>query len=156
MNYTSAPTHRKSALVRLSISELNIHPEISGSIISKSRVAPLRQLSITRLELQGAVLGVRLCDSVTNELGSITSQTFYWCDSQTVLQWINSESFTYHAIFAHRITEILESSVVTQWRHITGELNSADDCSHGIPATHLTTQHRWFRGPEFLTLPENS
>ena len=125
-------------------------------LLAKSRVAPLRQLSIPRLELQGAVLRVRLCDSVIKELGSISSQTFYWCDSQTVLQWINSKSCKYHAFVAHRITEILENSVVNQWRHIPGELNPADDCSRGIPATHLTTQHRWFRGPDFLTQPENS
>ncbi len=34
-------------------------------------------------------------------------------------------------------------------------MNPADDCSRGIPATHLTTQHRWFRGPDFLALPQS-
>jgi hypothetical protein len=37
---------------------------------------------------------------------------------------------------------------------VPGNLNPADDCSRGIPAIHLTTQHRWLREPDFLTMPE--
>lgn len=124
--------------------------------MAKSRVSPLCQLSMPRLELQGAVLGLRLSVAASKELGSIAAKIFYWCDSQTVLQWIHSKSCKYHAFVAHRVTEILDSSSATQWRHIPGEVNPADDCSRGIPATHLSPQHRWFRGPYFLSLPQSS
>lgn len=90
-----------------------------------------------RLELQGAVLGLRLSVAASKELGPIAAKIFYWCDSQTVLQWIHSKSCKYHAFVAHRVTEILDSSSATQWRHIPGEVNPADDFSRGIQATHL-------------------
>lgn len=37
-------------------------------VMSRTRVAPLRKLSIVRLELQAAVLAVRLADTATREL----------------------------------------------------------------------------------------
>jgi hypothetical protein len=80
------------------------------------------------LELQGAVLGVRLCDSAIKELGPIATQVVYWCDSQTVLQWIHFKSCKYHEFVAHQITEILDKSAASQWRHIPGELNPTNDC----------------------------
>ncbi|XP_057380775.1 uncharacterized protein LOC130703305 [Daphnia carinata] len=125
-------------------------------VLAKGRVAPLRQFSIPRLELQGALLGARLCFSVVKELGNITSKIVYWCDSQTVLQWIHSTTRKYHAFVAHRVSEILESSSSDQWRHVPGELNPADECSCGVSSSHFTTQHRWFRGPDLLSLPETA
>ncbi|KZS10420.1 Uncharacterized protein APZ42_025121, partial [Daphnia magna] len=55
---------------------------------------------------------------------------------------------------AHRVTEILDISLAGKWRHIPGELNPADDGSRGISEAFSTPQHRWFRGPDFLLLPE--
>lgn len=125
-------------------------------LIAKARVAPLRQLSIPRLELQGAVLSSRLCATAIKEVGESIQLTnvVYWCDSQTVLQWIHAKTCKYHAFVAHRITEISDTSKASQWRHVPGELNPADDCSRGISTRHLTSQHRWFRGPDFLLTSE--
>jgi hypothetical protein len=61
-------------------------------LLAKSRVSPLRQLSMPRLELQGAVLGLRLSITASKGLGPIAAKIFYWCDSQMVLQWIHSKS----------------------------------------------------------------
>ena len=40
----------------------------------------------------------------------------------------------------------------TQWRHVPGDVNPADDASRGIPASSLSSRHRWFQGPAFLKL----
>ena len=57
-------------------------------LIAKSRVAALRQLSIPRLKLKGAVLAVRLTDTVVSEVDLNHTNVTYCCDSQTVLQSI--------------------------------------------------------------------
>ena len=121
-------------------------------LMGKARVSPLRQLSIPRLELQGAVMAARIVSTLKKELTVLISKTTYWTDSQTVLQWLRSTTCRYHAFVAHRVTEILDGADPRQWRHIPGELNTADDASRGIPASSLTANHRWLTGPSFLEL----
>ena len=87
------------------------------------------------VELQGAVIAVRLSSTVKEELAMNDVPTTY---SQTVLQWIHSRTCGYHAFVAHRITEIVESSSPSDWRHVPREINPADDTSRGIPAASLT------------------
>ena len=74
----------------------------------------------------------------------------------TVLQWIHPNSLLFHVFVGQRITEMLESSVPTQWRHVSGDVNPADDASRGIPASSLFSRHGWFQGPPFTKLSELS
>ena len=119
-------------------------------VMSKARVAPIKYLSISRLELQSAVLGVRLALTCCQELGIPISEVIFWTDSTTVLQWIRSRKCRFQTFVANRIGEILESTNKEQWRHIPGRLNPADICSRGISAADITSDHIWFCGPVFL------
>ena len=121
---------------------------------AKSRVAPIRQLSIPKLELQGALVGYRLSLSVLEELRFKIDRVCYWTDSKTVLQWLHSENYRFQSFVANRTSEILEKSQPNQWRHVPGMLNPADDCSRGLQPSELNSGHRWFHGPEFLHLEE--
>ena len=83
-----------------SIYEQNTHPEISFFIFLwlNLEFPPMRKLSMRiKLEMEGAVFGLHLSVAVITELGLIVSKIVYWCDSQTVLQWIHSTSCIYHA-----------------------------------------------------------
>ena len=119
-------------------------------VMAKFRVSPLKQLSIPRLELQGAVLAFRLASTISIELQLPLNDATFWIDSLTSLQWIQSESQRYHAFVAHRVGAILSETKRKQWRHVPGPLNPADDGSRGVPASQISNDHRWLAGPEFL------
>ena len=124
-------------------------------VMCRTRVAPLRKLSIVRLELQAALLAVRLADTVSQELSPQAHRTFFWTDSMVVLQYLASSSRRFHTFVANRIAEIQDSSEPSQWHHVPGKLNPADDCSRGLPeAALLITSERWFQGPAFIAEDE--
>jgi hypothetical protein len=121
---------------------------VTRFVAAKSRVAPLKSLTIPRLELQAAVLAVRLCRSIIEEFASI----IFFSDSHIVLSWIRNQGREFKPFVPARVAEIQSKSKPDQWSHVPGELNVADDVSRKIPAQQLSG--RWKYGPEFLKLPE--
>ncbi len=50
----------------------------------------------------------------------------------------------------NRVSGILEVSDQSQWRHVPGSLNLADNTSRGLHPVELKNDHHWFQGPVFL------
>ena len=125
---------------------------VARFITAKSRVSPLKPLTVPRLELQAAVLAVRLAQSILEETRLKFEQTVFFSDSSIVISWIHSQARDFKPFVSARIAEIHTKSKPCQWRHIPSNQNVADDISRGIPAKELTG--RWKTGPEFLKLPE--
>ena len=125
-------------------------------VVSKTRVAPLKQLSIVRLELQAAVLAARLMDTVLKDTTLTAESVTFWSDSKVVLQYIANESRRFHVFVANRVAEIHDLSKRDQWRHVPGALNPADDCTRGLVASELTPDCRWLCGPDFLWQDEEN
>lgn len=122
---------------------------------SKSRVSPLKYLSIPRKELQSGLLGSRLTNSL------ISSQTFkvdrriFWTDSLTLLSWLGSDQRKYHQFVAHRVGEIMDSTNLSEWRWLPSKLNVADDLTKWSKSPIFDTSSRWFNGPSFLRESED-
>ena len=78
-------------------------------VFGKASVAPMKGLSMPKLELRAALLGTRLKEDVLKALTIPVSNTFMWTDSTTVLQWFNS-GIKQPTFVANRIGEILGST----------------------------------------------
>lgn len=122
-------------------------------IAAKSRVSPLKQLTIPRLELQAAVLASRLAKSIQQESRIQFKDVKFFTDSTITLAWIQSPSRSFKPFVSSRVGEIQSNTDPNQWKHIPSEDNVADDLSRGIRIDEL--QGRWKNGPEFLYLPES-
>ena len=83
-------------------------------IMSKSHLAPLKAVSIPRLELLGTLVGLRLTRQVCSTLKIPTNGVTYWVDSMNVGYWIEGQSGKYKPFISHRVGEIHEFSAPNQ------------------------------------------
>ncbi|XP_058817788.1 uncharacterized protein LOC131681096 [Topomyia yanbarensis] len=123
-------------------------------VMARSKVAPLKHLSIPRLELQAAVLGARLENSVVEMLCFDVKQRYFWSDSKTVLSWIHSDHRRYKQFVAFRIGEILSLSKLREWRWVPTKLSIADAMTKWNKKHSMCSDGTWFRGQGFLYFPE--
>ena len=117
-------------------------------VLGKARVAPMKVMTVPKLELQAALLAARLKREICRALTVTVDKVFMWTDSTIVLQWINSTNK--HPIFiANRVSGILENTSVDQWNHVATCDNPADAGTRGMSAEVLQSSS-WVRGPDFL------
>ena len=140
----STQAYAAAAYVRVPTAE-GFH---SSLVMTKMRVAPLKPTSVPRLELQAAVMGSRLAQTICEGHSLQIVRTMYWTDSSTVLQWIKTETHRLKPFVAHRIGEITESTNASDWRWVPTKENVADDATRGLQPHELTG--RWLSAPQFL------
>ena len=121
-------------------------------VMAKSRLAPLKTLTIPRLELQAATLATRQDALLRRELDVELESSQFWTDSTIVLQYIFNQERRFHTFVANRVAEIRGKSEVEQWHHVSTKDNPADDASRGVTAGSLGLS-RWQHGPAFLLEP---
>ena len=127
-------------------------------VMAKSRLAPLKAITIPRLELSAAVLAVRLDRMIRQEIRLPIKSLTFWTDSTCVLRYIRNKEKRFQTFVANRVTRSLEQSQEAQWRYIDTTSNPADEASRGMSVDSLINNLRWTRtrGPRFLRLPHES
>ena len=137
------------AVSYLKIFDKKDHVRISF-LMGKSRLAPLKPMTIPRLELCGAVLAARLHEVFVRETDLKIDKVFFWSDSMTVLGYIRNTTSRYKSFVANRLAVIQDLTEVHQWHHVDGTLNPADLASRGISASDNEMLDLWLQGPIFL------
>ena len=122
---------------------------------SKTRLSPLKAMSIPRLELMGAVIGLRLTKQISAALEIPLSPATFWVDSMNVVYWIHGQSRNYKPFVSHRVGEIHEQSDPNQWRYVPTKQNPADFGTRGLTVSELADSEMWWKGPTFLAFPES-
>jgi transposase InsO family protein len=119
-------------------------------LLAKSRLAPIKAMTVPRLELTAATVAVKLNAICKKEIETPINSVTYWCDSMITLQYIRATSKRFKTFVANRVSVILEQSSPAQWFHIPSEKNVADDLSRGLSAEQIMCSDRWLVGPQFL------
>ncbi len=122
---------------------------------SKAKVAPLKKLTIPKLELLAALLGCRLAKTLREELRIKISSRWFWSDSRTVLLWLRSTGVRYKEFVANRVGEIQEDTDASEWHWVPTKLNVADQATRFESEISFSPDSEWYNGPAFLRLEES-
>ena len=119
-------------------------------VMGKSRLTPLKPVTIPRMELFAAVLSTRLDRLIRDEIGYPINSSVFWTDSTCVLRYVENDERRCETFVANRVSAIHEQSLPSQWRYVDTKLNPADDASRRISADDIVQSTCWIKGPDFL------
>ena len=111
-----------------------------------------RSESISRLELEGAVIGITLARQICRSMQWDLNSVLYFTDSTTVLWWLRTCK-ELDVFVGNRVCKILDHSSRHQWFHVCTKDNPADIPTRGLSGRLLAESSLWWTGPVFFRRP---
>jgi len=119
--------------------------EVQTNIIcSKTKVAPLKRLTIPRLELSGAVLLTKLTSHIIRILELDNVSVHLWTDSSITYTWINNHPSRWKDFVHNRVCYIQEMVPQAIWHFVPGHENPADLATRGLTPNQLSDMSIWW------------
>ncbi|XP_018396287.1 PREDICTED: uncharacterized protein LOC108774634 [Cyphomyrmex costatus] len=147
--FSDASTSAFAAVVYLRTVDQNSLITVS-LLIAKSRVAPLKTLSVPRLELSAAVLLARLIHYTRTSLQLPNLECHCWTDSTITLAWLNQSPSRWKTFVANRVSTVQYLFPRVPWHHVTTQNNPADCASRGLNPNVFKKHDLWWKGPPWL------
>ena len=150
--FSDASSRAYAAAVYIRIDEGDSRFSVS-LLAAKTKVAPVKTISIPNLELCGAALLVKLICHV-RKLDFLTAlPVFAWSDSQIVLNWLRKHPCNWKTFVANRVSYIQTELPSATWAHVPTKENPADLATRGSEAAELSQSNLWWHGPSWLSQP---
>lgn len=125
---------------------------VTQLLMSKARLAPIKQLSLPRLELMGMVIGARMLKYLQRVLDGLQFDYFMWTDSMIALGWIHRPPTDWKVFVGNRVRDVQEHTDTSRWAHCPGSENPADFLTRGMNGRKLADSRCWWHGPQWLDL----
>ena len=124
-------------------------------LTGKTKVGPMNQITVVRMELNASVLAARLCASIKKAVNFKFEKEYFFTDSSAALGLIKADSGSLATYGGNRVGEIKSLTNFEDWYWVATDQQVADIGTRGnaMPAD-LKEGTRYQSGPDWLKLEE--
>lgn len=153
-HFSDASTEGYGQCTYLHLTDINDRVHCS-LVTGKARVAPLKLVTIPRLELTAAVTSVRVSRMLGQELTYARVKEVFWTDSKVVKGYIYNEARRFHTYDANRVQQMRDHTQPEQWKYVDSDNYPVNDASCGLSPKDLPKTSPRLHGPVFLWEPND-